>query len=321
MNTPPSTPPLTPPPTTSLSAHLEALNLAGLGFGASRLLGRDPKRVTNQFTMWARQDLTGLPSLTGPFWTALQPLDVGRPGLEAAAICDRLLVGRHGDAAAAVRAAEQCAAAGRDRAVAAPATAAVDEDPGRAAQRRALLKAVKEYWRGVGAVCGEMRSRVVTGEHDRAARIAHKAQVVLQPVVDRVAAAAAEVAGSQRTTVAPVPAATTAASDASMRTRSDRPVRPDPDQPPPARRKRQPRRQPTPLGDRTQAQARAEAFARAERIRADADGEAEQRPVEVLSTEPVRNHVFAPIVFLLVVAALALLVIFGVLNASNPLAQ
>lgn len=293
-----------------LAAHVEALNLAGLGFASSRLLGKDPQRVAGQFTMWARQELDGLPSLTRPLWLALAPLDLGRPASEPAAICDKLLRGRYGDAADARQASQDCARTGRDQAASAP--------PPQPTQRahRELITSVKEYWRALGTVYGEVRSRVVTGEHDRAVRMVHKADAALQPLIRRITDAAAEIAG---------PAARVAPGRHELQPqRVTQPVATPPapraDTPPVPQ---QPRRQPTPLGDRSQSQARAEAFARAERIRIDAESgaDAEPRPVEVLSTKPVRNHVFAPIVFLLVVAAVALLVIFTILNSPNPLSS
>lgn len=294
-----------------VAAHVEALNLAGLGFAASRLLGKDPQRVSGQFTMWARQELEGLPSLTTPLWLALAPLGSGRPAFEPAAVCDKLLRGRHGDAAAAVQASQQCARAGKEQAAAAPLERRDADDADAWAQQRALVKNVKEYWRALGTIYGEVRSRVVTGEHDRAARMIHKAEVALQPLIQRITKAATGVAGP----TAPVTVAAPA-------TPSQVATQPAPESVQPSARP-EPRRQPTPLGDRTQSQARAEAFARADRIRSEAEGEAdvEPRPVEVLSTKPVRNHIFAPIVFLLVVAAVALMVIFSILNSPNPLAS
>ena len=66
----------------------------------------------------------------------------------------------------------------------------------------------------------------------------------------------------------------------------------------------------SPAGPLALSDEQAEAFARKEPIAIEEELEAERAPVEVLSTKPVRNHPFLPIVFLLTVAA-------GVLMVSN----
>ncbi|WP_370327955.1 hypothetical protein [Euzebya sp.] len=295
-----------------VAAHLEALNLAGLGFAAKRLLGREPERVTQQFTMWARQDLPGLPSLTASFWAAIGPLGAGRPRTTAAALCDQVLRGREGDAAVAGRAAADCATASRAQYARAPLDEAEGDSSLEARQRRALVKAVKNYWRAVGHVYGEVRVRVISGEHDRAERMVRKAEQALAELVERIAVASRAVAAH-----APADAAPADAAPADPTPASAAPADPAPHEtylPEPERIR-------SPLGDTAQMQTRAEAFARAERIREDLEEEPEPLPVEVLSTKPVPNRIIAPIVFLLGIAGLALFVIFQVLNAPNPLAQ
>lgn len=285
---------------TQVAAHLEALNLAGMGFATRRLLGKDPRPVTNQFTMWARQDHPGLPSVTAAFWEAVSPLGIGRPPGADATLCDRVLRGRAGDGPAAVDAAAGCADAGRDAFADAPLPVGPDGvvDP----RHKALAKAVKDYWRALGTVFGELRPRVVEGDRDRAVRLLAKADGVLREVVQDVAVLATAVAAG-----APARAETPASDD--HMSAFDAGAHHD------APTGRLPR---SPLGDLTQAESRAVAFARAERVVVEPTPE--PRPVEVLSTRPVPNRIFAPILFGIFVAGLALFVIFSVLNGPNPLA-
>jgi hypothetical protein len=282
-----------------VAAHLEALNLAGLGFATRRLLGRDPRPVTAQFTMWARQDHPGLPSVTAAFWQAVAPLGIGRPPGDDAKLCDRVLRGRAGDGAAALDAAAGCAEAGRVGFAAAPLPVLDGPDADRVT---ALVKAVKDYWRALGTVYGELRPRVVGGDRDRSARLLQRAQDAVRELVERIAVLATAVAAEAPAVAAAPPAAVR--DDAAGELEVE-----------PAPTGRLPR---SPLGDLTQAEVRAAAFARAERVAA--EPEPEPLPLEVLSTRPPRNRVFAPILFAVVVAGLALYVIFSVLNAPNPLA-
>lgn len=310
----------------AVAAHLEALNLAGLGFAAKRLLGRDAGRVTGQFRMWARQDVPGLPALTAPFWAALSPLGIGRPQTAAAALCDQVLRGREGDGDVAARAAADCATASKSQYARAPLHDAPEDTSIEARQRRALVKAVKNYWRAVGHVYGEVRDRVVSGEHERAARMVERANVALRDVVDRVGVAAQAVAqhpaSSPHPDASPHPESSVQSAETSqggMGTAGEVKVPPaaEPstewgDLPEPVRVR-------SPLGDASHFDTRAEAFARAEPVRQEEP--VEEKPVVVLSTNPVPNRTVAPIIFLLCIAGLALYVIFQVLNAPNPLTQ
>ncbi|MEE8602793.1 hypothetical protein [Euzebya tangerina] len=339
-----------------LAAHINALNLAGLSFATKRLLGSDASRVSGQFTMWARQELNGLPSLTTPLWTALAPLDMGRPAEESAGTCERVLRGRHGDADEAIAAASRCATAGKMAFAVSPAPgpAGVPEDV--AARRKALIRGVKDYWRALGAVYDEVRARVVTGEYPRAVRMVAKAQSALEPTLHDIAALAAAL-GTGVPESASAPAHSDMLEDEAVVDASPvleetlEPAAAEAHAPPAHERARQddvtsdvetsddplgaeadltvpesvaptrPRRQPTPLGAREEIEAKAEAFARAGQVRQVRDqSEVQPRPVEVLSTKPVRNRVFAPILFLIAVAGVALFVIFNVLNGPNPLA-
>ncbi|MGI9016691.1 MAG: hypothetical protein ACR2HR_06240 [Euzebya sp.] len=292
------------PTPTMVAAHLEALNLAGLGFATKRMLGKDPQRVTGQFTMWARQELPGLPGLTTPFWAALAPLGIGRPALDAATACDKVLRARMGDPEKSGQAAAACAQAGKVLVGKAPLSEDPGEDGEQAIHRAALVAAVKDYWRALGTVYDAVRARVITGEHPRAVRMVAKAERVLGEIIQQIEFLAVQVAGqSADQALAASPA-----------------VEPDSDQEE-LTRDHTPRRQGALPGDRQEVEAKAEAFAQSRQVRHEPEPVLAARPVEVLSTKPVRNRIFAPILFLLVVAGLALFVIFQVLNAPNPLAQ
>ncbi len=299
----------------AVAAHLEALNLAGIGFATKRLLGKDPRPVAGQFTMWDRQDLPSLPSLTEGFWAALAPLRTGRPQQAAAASCDLVLQGRERDPDVAATAAENCGVAGKAQFRRAPLTL----DPADQTTRD-LLDAVKEFWRGLGTVYDQVRTRVIEGDHARAVRLLGRASTVLEPIVARVAANAVTVAGAGTAAASVEAPEQTDVEESHVRDADVQDSRVQ------ATNVEQERTQAMPghqvrgaLGDRTQAEQRAEAFARSQPVRD--EPVVRPRPVEVLSTKPVRNHVVAPIVFLLVVAGVALFVIFSVLNGPNPLAQ
>lgn len=291
-----------------VAAHLEALNLAGMGFATRRLLGKDPRPVTNQFTMWARQDHPGLPSVTAALWEAVSPLGIGRPPGADPTLCDRVLRGRAGDGPAAIDAAAGCADAGKRAFIDAPLPQGPDGavDP----RHKALAKAVKDYWRALGTVFGELRPRVVEGDRDRAVRLLRKADGVLREVVEDVAVLATAVAAGSpaRVETAAVMGGSPPAEVEDQLSSFDAGAHHD------APTGRMPA---SPLGDLTEAEGRAVAFARAERVVVEPTPE--PRPIEVLSTKPVPNRVFAPILFGIFVAGLALFVIFSVLNGPNPL--
>lgn len=326
-----------------VTTHLEALNLTGLSFAVRRLLGKDPQPVTGQFTMWARQGHKGLPGLTQAYWTALAPLRVGRPPSPAAAVCDQVLRGRERDGSVALEAAADCASGGRARFRPLPEVAAGDLD---ASRRDDLVAAVKDWWRTVGTLYGEVRGPVVAGDLQTAVGRVRKAAPVLGEIVERVAALAAEVAAAQGVDPsAPTPDAVSdldpkaVAAQATAAMALD-----DVADPPPPRHPMDawaaaqqggmvdatgPLRRTGPLGRRPDddpsvpdpVDARAAAFANQRRLREErAASPTPPRPVEVLSTRPVRNHVILPVLFLLVIAGVALYVIFSVLNAPNPLA-
>ncbi|HUG86906.1 MAG TPA: hypothetical protein VMM13_20215 [Euzebya sp.] len=301
----------------TVAVHIEALNLTGLSFAVRRLLGRDPQPVTGQFTMWARQDLQGLPAVTRAYWAALAPLNIGRPQSPAAAVCDQVLKGRERDGTVALKAAADCADAGK--ACFRPLPHHTGDATADALRRKALVKAVKDYWRALGTMYGEVRGAVVAGDLQTAVEQIRRAEQTLREVVEQVAVLAQGVAGQEVQDTAPVQdlqpsepvssearaVATVAGADTPYGLASEE----DPDG-----------GVATYVEEPTEdaVMARAEAFAQ-RRVREEPP--TPQRPVEVLSTRPVRNHIFLPVLFVMAVAGLALYVIFAVLNAPNPLAQ
>jgi hypothetical protein len=292
-------------PPDRLAAHLHALDLAGLGHATRRLLGRDPRPVTGQFRMWARQGHDGLPSLTRPLWEALGPLGVGRPAGPEPALCEALLRGRSGEGEAGLAAAAACLDTAKQVAASAhPPRGASAE----AERQRALVTAVKDYWRGCATVYGELRPRVLAGDRDRATRLLERGRAALDEVLERIAVLATAVGSAAPASHHPEGEVLSPAAAAVAPPVEDLVVPTGP----------LPR---SPLGELTEAERRAEAFARAERVAVDDDpAPPPPRPPEVLSTRPPPNRVLAPVVFLVVVAGLALLVIFRVLNGPNPLA-
>jgi hypothetical protein len=294
--------------------HVEALNLTGLSFAVRRLLGKDARPVSNQFAMWARQDRVGLPTITRPLWDALAPLAVGRPPMTAAAVCEQVLRGRERDGDVALKAASDCAREGKERfrPLREPESGpdgAVDPDAEVLAHCQSLAGALKDWWRAVGTLYGEVRTPVAAGDLPSAVAVIDRAR----PALARVEAEIARLAEVLAThVVVPV-------------------QHPDlvPDEPEritqqatagiAARPAEAPIASAAPVEVADPIERRAEAFAQQRRLHEEPEPEPVRRPVEVLSRRPVRDHVFLPIVFVLSIAALALFVIFSVLNAPNPL--
>ena len=310
-----------------VAAHLEALDLAGLAFCAKRMLGKEPGPVVGQFTMWSRAGSRGLPSLTDPFWQALSPLRIGRPAVPQAAVCDQVLVGGERDADVARQAAADCALAGKRAFKGAPLPDLSGDERAEAQRQSALVTAVKDYWRTLGGIVGDARGAVVQGDQRAVVRLLAQRAQALGPIVQQVAVLATAVAADAGVSAeAPTADADAAAAGAT-------PVEPvsaaesepavaswteDPDDPlggTPAVAGR-----PVVVGGGSLTDEQAEAFARHEQLVE--EPEPEPRPVEVLSTKPVRNRIFLPIIFLLIVSGVALYVLYSIINdPTNPLLQ
>lgn len=304
----------------TVAAHIEALNLTGLSFAVRRLLGKDPQPVTGQFTMWARQDLKGLPATTHAFWRALAPLSIGRPQSPAAAVCDQVLKGRERDGRVALKAAADCADEGKARFR--PLPQPQGEATADVLRRKALIKAVKDYWRALGTMYGEVRGPIVAGDLESAVAQIKRTEQRLREVVEQVAVLAQGLAGAQVQDTRAVEdsdrADPVSAEEQAVATVAGADTAPGPGHPEEewgsdtvvAAYVHEP--------EEDAVMARAEAFARQRRLREEESPPA-PRPAEVLSTRPPRNHIFLPVLFVLAVAGIALYVIFSVLNAPNPL--
>lgn len=314
------------PSAAAVAAHLEALNLAGLAFCAKRMLGKDPNPVLGQFTMWSRAGAPDLPSLTAPFWEAVSPLRIGRPSTPVAAVCDQVLVGAERDLAVARGAAADCAAAGKRQFAAAPLPDLSGDARPEAQRRAALVDAVKDFWRALGSVYGQVRGVVVQGDQQAVVRLLSARVAAVREAASAVAVMAAAVAADGDPAAAPVsgggaapePVVEPVAEPAAGQLAS--PV----DQQPPTRGPVDADgfgTTPVVAGGGALTDEQAEAFARHERLLAE-EPDPEPRPVEVLSTKPVRNHPFLPIIFLLIVSGVALYVLYSLINdPTNPLAQ
>lgn len=295
------------PSPAAVAAHLEALNLAGLAFATKRLLGKDPGPVSGQFMMWTRSGQLGLPALTDAFWRALAPLRTGRPSSTSAAVCDQVLVGREPDGSIGQAAVRDCAAAGRAQFKAAPFPESPDDSRAEMVRQRALVNAVKDYWRAMGVIYGVVRPKVVSGDLPGSVALLRKGEKRLRETVERVAVLASGVAGADVADIADVgPAPQPEPSEMHTAVEEVAPVEVEP----PTQR------------SAIVTQAQAEAFARQQPLQPEVEEVFEPAPVEVLSTRPVRNHIFLPVVFLLVVSAIALLVLYTIVNdPTNPLAR
>lgn len=304
-----------PPTRAQVAAHLGALNLTGLSFAAKRLLGKDPGPVVAQFTMWARQGAEGMPSLVQPFWQSLAPLGIGRPAGPAAALCDLLLSGRERDGDVALRAAADAAAEGKTRFRDSPLVTREGEDP---APTAALVDAVKAFWRDVAKVYGGVRAAIVDGDVARVESTLRRARDAMAPSLVTISDLATAVAATALSTAA-VDDAETPGVEAEPR------VEPPPLEDPPPVVEPPPLEEQAPLAAAMEetlhedpAEARAAAFAQQHRVVAQPEPEA--RKVEVLSSKPPREHPFLPILFLLLVTAAAMYVVYTVLNdPTNPL--
>ena len=305
------------PAPAAVAGHLEALNLAGLAFAAKRLLGKDPMPVAGQFTMWARAGQQGLPALTDAMWEALSPLRIGRPASPAAALCDQVLVGAERDGAVGRRATVDCANAGKAQFKQRPLDLPDGDSRADALRQKALVNAVKDYWRGLAGVYTEARQHVVSGDLSSAVQTLRGGEVRLRDLVEQVSVLAAGVASAGGAVAAPVEPTPVERPEAAP----EPVVEPQPE----------PQSEPAPVdvlstgtatGPLVLTDEQAEAFARQQplRVQEELEAEPEPRPVEVLSTKPVRNHPFLPIIFLLVVSAVAMYVLYAVLNdPTNPL--
>ncbi len=304
--------------------------MAGLAFAAKRLLGKDPAPVSGQFTMWARSGKPSLPRLTDPLWEALAPLHIGRPSSPAAALCDQVLTGMERDGTVGLRAAGDLASAGKDAFRAAPLDHADGDRRDAIRRQQALVDAVKAYWRAIAGVYTQARTSIVAGDHDGAVEVLRTGGEQLRPTVDRIAGLAREVVAAGEKAEAPVrtadrveepsptaeeqvalqAAAQAAAREAALAAQAT----------PQVVDSVQTRPGMSPTGPLSLTDEQAEAFARKQPIAIEEELEAERAPVEVLSTKPVRNHPFLPIVFLLIVSGVALFVLYSIINdPTNPL--
>ncbi|CAN5324325.1 hypothetical protein BH23ACT9_BH23ACT9_07630 [soil metagenome] len=316
-----------------VAAHLEALNLTGLSFAVRRLVGKDPQPVTGQFAMWARQDSKGLPPVTRAYWKALAPLRISRPQTPAAAVCEEVLRGRERDGALALTAAGDCASQGKQRFTPLPTAPDGDQSD---LSRKALVNAVKDYWRAVGTMYGEVRGPVVAGDLQTAVGQIRRSEPTLREIVEQVAALAAAVAAAGPPDTSD-DAATGAGPDGDSDPRAVAELAraqavADPlDAVPLDAAFSEPgdddellayvEDEPLEEEGHDPVAARAQAFAQQRPLHAGDEEDLPPRPVQVLSRRPVRNHVILPIVFALCVTGLAMYVIFAVLNAPNPLTQ
>jgi len=315
----------------AVAAHVEALDMAGLAFAAKRLLGKDPAPVSGQFTMWARSGKPSLPRLTDPLWEALAPLHIGRPSSPAAALCDQVLTGMERDGTVGLRAAGDLATSGKNAFRAAPLEHADGDRRDAIRRQQALVDGVKAYWRAIAGIYTQARTSIVAGDHEGAVEVLRAGQQQLGPTVDRIAGLAREVVAAGEKADAPVrtadrveePSPTAeeqvalqaAAQAAAQAALADQATQQQPVADPVRTRPGM-----SPAGPLALSDEQAEAFARKEPIAIEEELEAERAPVEVLSTKPVRNHPFLPIVFLLIVSGVALFVLYSIINdPTNPL--
>jgi hypothetical protein len=171
----------------------------GLADAVDALLGEAAGEVCAALSSWRLASGRPFPRLAGMCWAALGPLRVAAPDEPAAVQAERLLVGTPLDADDAT------AVAGRLRAAAGPAPGpqplAGGDDVLATLSRRALGRAIEDFWTAMADVAAHMRDELLADDRIRAEAVLAGGRLGLAPIAERI-----EILASRVTGAVPVPA-------------------------------------------------------------------------------------------------------------------
>lgn len=280
---------MTPDERMALVRHVEGLNLTGLAWSAEQLAGTSPARAAAAFSGWRAEGVGRLPNVVSRLWKALAPMGAGRPNHEGAADCETFLAGLPLPPARLATARKAAGTAGK-RAV---RENLPPDDP----QAAELLEALRAFWRTFGLGYGELAPLAAAGDRAQAvARLRRLVADLREPL-----ARLTELADRLGDTAPQEPVTVRAAPPRRDRVGGDVPG--PYTAPYPETAAQRPHQRPLAAAVSAHPPATAQAGA--------SDEEPPPRPLEILARRHPRDHPFLPIVFLLLVTAVALFVIYA----------